>query len=185
MLRYLGFFLILAVATCLGQLTGYSTVLTPATRCVRSLPLPLYHFIPVRALTPKPFLEDLDSHSELIRQARQQQIVQEVIVENNFGGPGFGGPGFGGPGFGGPGIGRPGFGGPGFGGPGFGGPGFGGRGFGRPGFGGFARSYDQEEPEPYEAPAEIKSPPCPKNYVFSCEAVIKPVPCGSSPCSGY
>ncbi|EDV31936.1 uncharacterized protein Dana_GF14294 [Drosophila ananassae] len=183
MLRYLGFLLIIAGAHCLGRLSGYNPVLTPATRCVRSLPLPLYHFIPVRVLTPKTFLEDSASHSELIRQARQQQIVQEVVVENNFGGPGFGGPGFGGPGFGGPGFGGPGFGGPGFGGPGFGRPGFGG--FRRPGFG-FARSYDQEEPEPYEAPAEITSAPCPKNYVFSCEAVIKPVPCASpSTGSGY
>lgn len=182
MLRYLGFLLIISGAHSLGQLGGYNPVLTPATRCVRSLPLPLYHFIPVRVLTPKTFLEDLDSHSEVIRQARQQQIVQEVVVENNFGRPGFGGQGFG-SGFG-----------SGFGGPGFGGPGFARPGFGRPGFGGFggfgfARSYDQEEPEPskpYEAPAELTSPPCPKNYVFSCEAVIKPVPCSSpSTCSGY
>ncbi|KAH8260868.1 hypothetical protein KR038_006471 [Drosophila bunnanda] len=137
-------------------------------------------------------LEESSLDAELERLRRQQQIVQEVIVENNFGGPGFGRPGFGGPSFGGPGFGGPGFGGPGFGGPGFGGPGFGGPGFGGPGFGrgkfGFARSYDQdEEPAaaPYGASSGIPSPPCPRNYVFSCGALITPVPCGSSSCGGY
>ncbi|KAH8235865.1 hypothetical protein KR032_009671 [Drosophila birchii] len=126
-------------------------------------------------------LEDSSLDPVLDRLRRQQQIVQEVIVENNFGGPniGFGGPGFGRPGFGGPDFGRPGFGGPGFGRPGFGRPGF--------GFGGFARSYDQDE-EPaaqYGTSSGIPSPSCPQNYVFSCGAVIRPVPCGSNSCGGY
>ncbi|XP_068151193.1 uncharacterized protein Vm26Ac [Drosophila tropicalis] len=146
--------------------------------------MPTYHLIPVRLL-----LEGSDF--ELKRQTRQQQILQEVIINENLNGPG----GFGGPGFGGPGFGGPGFGGPGLGGPGFGGPGFGGRpGFGRGGFGrpfGFARSYEQEPEEkpsysaPPAKPTGIPSPPCPQNYVFSCQAVIKPVPCAKgSPC-GY
>ncbi|XP_020808320.1 keratin-associated protein 19-2 [Drosophila serrata] len=136
------------------------------------------------AVASDSLLEDNSLDSELERLRRQQQIVQEVIVENNFGGPGFGGPGFGGPGFGGPGFGGPGFGRPGFGGPGFGGPGFGG--FRRDKFG-FARSYDQEEEPaaPYGKSSGISSPPCPRNYVFSCGAVITPVPCGSSRCGGY
>ncbi|KAH8277937.1 hypothetical protein KR018_010591 [Drosophila ironensis] len=100
--------------------------------CLSSPHLPFYNFIPTGTLRPRSLLKGCDS--ENLRRARQQQIVQEVIVENNFGGPGFGGPGFGSPGFGGPVFGGPGFGGPGFGGPGFGGPGFGGPGFGRPGF---------------------------------------------------
>ncbi|XP_017034629.1 annexin A7 [Drosophila kikkawai] len=150
-------------------------------------------------VAPESLLEESSLEAELDRRTRQQQIVQEVIVENNFGGPGFGGPGFGGPGFGGPGFRGPGFGGPGFGGPGFGGPGFGGPGFGGPGFGGpgfgrgkfgFARSYDEEE-EPaaqYGTSSGIPAPPCPNTYLFSCGAVITPVPCGSSgssPCGGY
>ncbi|XP_002132219.3 uncharacterized protein Vm26Ac [Drosophila pseudoobscura] len=184
------------------------------TRCVRSLPLPLYHFIPVRLYTPQTLLEGLN-HGELQRERRQQQIVQEVILENNFGG------GFGGPSFGPPPFGRPPFGGGGFG-PGRFGPGRGfGGGFGGSfggGFGGsFARSYNQEEeklPVPqysapatpsapaYSAPAPcappaapsapappapsgIPSPECPKNYVFSCEAVFKPVPCAASSSCGY
>ncbi|XP_039501832.2 myosin heavy chain IB [Drosophila santomea] len=179
MWKYLGFFAILAGASSLGQQTGLeASTCGGGTGCSRS---------------------SATEHSDpqLNRRRRQQQIVQEVVVENNFGGPGFGGPGFGGPGFGGPGFGGPGFGGPGFGGPGFGGPGFGRPGFGGPSFGGpgfgrgkfgFARSYDQTDEEvppqatyqQQDALSEVPSPACPKNYVFSCEAVIKPVPCGYS-----
>ncbi|EDW88869.1 myosin heavy chain IB [Drosophila yakuba] len=184
MWKYLGFLAILAGVSSLGQQTGLeASTCGGGTGCSRS---------------------SATEHSDpqLNRRRRQQQIVQEVVVENNFGGPGFGGPGFGGPGFGGPGFGSPGLGGPGFGGPGFGGPGFGGPGFGRPGFGGssfggpgfgrgkfgFARSYDQADEEvpaqgtyqQQDVLSEVPSPACPKNYVFSCEAVIKPVPCGYS-----
>ncbi|KAH8404886.1 hypothetical protein KR222_008974, partial [Zaprionus bogoriensis] len=152
-----------------------------------SYPVQLYHFIPVRLYTPQ-LLPDSD---ELRRSTRQQQIVQEVVVENNFGGgfelpprivpfPGFGG--------------RPGIGpvhrfGGGFGGS-LGG-GFGGSLGG--GFGGFGslqsfrdagnieRSYNQEE-EPrkpaYSAPS-VPSPACATSYVFSCEAVFRPVPCAN------
>ncbi|KMY88412.1 chorion class CA protein ERA.1 [Drosophila simulans] len=169
MWKYLGFFALLAGASSLGQQAGLeASTCGGSTGCLRSLP------------SRSSAVEQSDAN--LNRRRRQQQIVQEVIVENNFGGPGFGGPGFGGPGFGGPGFGRPGFGGPGFGGPGFGGPGF-----GRGKFG-FARSYDQDEAQvpaqgTYQQQntlSEVPSPACPKNYVFSCEAVIKPVPCGHS-----
>ncbi|KAH8342737.1 hypothetical protein KR084_004705 [Drosophila pseudotakahashii] len=172
MWKYLGFLAFLAGARCMAHLTGsHPLPCEGGPRCLRS--------IPPRVLAPESLLH---------RRRRQQQIVQEVIVENNFSGPGFGGPGFGGPGLGRPSFGGPGFGGPGFGGPGFGGPGFGGPEFGGPSFGrpGFARSYDQadihkpsEEPNQYNA-LEVTSPACPKNYVFSCEALIKSVPCRSS-----
>ncbi|XP_017120516.1 glycine-rich cell wall structural protein [Drosophila elegans] len=221
MWKYLGWLAFFAGVSSLGQLI-LDPSLVPCTRCLRSLPLPLYHFIPLRELAAKSLMvgdSDPKSHRR-----RRQQIIQEVVVENNFGGPGFGGPGFGAPGFGGPGFGGapgfggpgfgggpsfggPGFGGPGLGGPGFGGPGFGGPGFGGPGFGGpglggrhgkffnkgFSRSYDQaseneaaEGPDnqQYETSSQVASPTCPKNYVFSCEAVIKSVPCGSSTCAG-
>ncbi|KAH8377011.1 hypothetical protein KR093_002727, partial [Drosophila rubida] len=155
-------------------------------RYVRSPSGQLFHIIPVRLFTP----EMLPNNVELVRQPRQQQIVQEVIVENNFQAPTFGRPGFGppfggSPGFGGPpGFGRPGFGRP----PGFGGPsrGFGG-GFGGS-FGGgfeFARSYEQEEPL-QQPPAKqavasnapsVPVPPCAQSYMISCEAVLKPAPC--------
>ncbi|SPP86072.1 oleosin-B6 [Drosophila guanche] len=220
MWKYLVLFWGLCLFGCsVAPCQGYTT------RCVRSLPLPLYHFIPVRLYTPQSLLEGLNQEdSELLRERRQQQIVQEVIVENNFGG------GFGGPSFGPPPFGRPSFGGGGFGpgrfGPGRGGGGFGG-GFGGSfggGFGGgFARSYNQEEEKaqvpqysapaapsaplysapaapcaaPYSppaappappappAPSGITSPECPKNYVFSCEAVIKPVPCAAASSCSY
>ncbi|XP_017856763.1 PREDICTED: glycine-rich RNA-binding protein 10 [Drosophila arizonae] len=167
-------------------------------RCVRSPTGQLYRFIPVRLYTP----EQLGDSVELLRQPRQQQIVQEVNVENNFGLPGSGG--FGGSPFGGPSFGRPPFGGgPGFGRGGFGrgdfgrGGGFGGGfsgGFGGGFRGGFGRSYEAEEPEEkpqqeqpapvsYAAPS-VPSPPCAKNYVFSCEPVLKPVPCGSAAPAG-
>ncbi|EDW63529.1 vitelline membrane protein Vm26Ab [Drosophila virilis] len=172
--------------TCLANCDG---------RCVRSPSSgQLFRFIPVRLYTP----EQLEEQAErLVRQPRQQQIVQEVIVENNFGGLGPGG--FGGPPFGG----LPPFGGPPFG----AGSGFGRGGFGRGGtvggfssgfsggFGGgfssgFARSYaPTEQPEPPAVPAKcnapsaqaasIRAPPCAKSYVFSCDAVLKPVPCAA------
>ncbi|XP_062126213.1 annexin A7 [Drosophila sulfurigaster albostrigata] len=165
-------------------------------RFARSPSGELFHIIPVRLFTP----EMLQDSVQLVRQPRQQQIVQEVIVENNFGGPGggFGAPPFGRPPFGGPPFGGP----PGFGGPvrGFGG-GFGsglGGGFGggfnagvSGGFGGFARSYDQEDtpqqqqPQPAKQPIgcnapSIPVPPCAQSYLISCEAVLKPAPCASS-----
>ncbi|XP_017079460.1 41 kDa spicule matrix protein [Drosophila eugracilis] len=179
MWKCLGFLFLLAGVRGLGQQAGLHPTLCGE---VQSATLPLQSQARESLLDP-----------HLSREKRQQQIVQEVIVENNFGGPGFGGPGFGGPGFGGPGFGGPGFGGPGFGGPGFGRPGLGRPGFGGPALGGFvgrgfARSNNQAEedeprtePNPFYKPlSEAPSPACPKNHLFSCEAVIKPVPCGFS-----
>ncbi|EDW03025.1 loricrin [Drosophila grimshawi] len=168
-------------------------------RCVRSPIGHLYHVIPVRLYTP----QQLEDNIELLRQPRQQQTV---VVENNFGGSGFGRPSFGGSPFGG----RPGFGGLGRGGFGRGGPfggsrggfgggsGFGGSGGFGGGFGGgfefgrgFARSYGAEEEEKQQ-PGEkqpiipecnapnVPVPSCANNYVFSCEPVLKPVPCSAS-----
>ncbi|KAH8263003.1 hypothetical protein KR044_003046, partial [Drosophila immigrans] len=165
-------------------------------RYVRSPSGQLFHIIPVRLFTPEVLQ---DNNAQLVRQPRQQ-IQQEVIVENNFGGPGggFGGTPFVRPPFGG----RPGFGGPsrGFGGgfgsgfgAGFGGGfnagvsgGFGGGGGGGFGGGGFARSYEQEEPtqqqQTEKQPANCNAPsvpvpPCAQSYMISCEAVLKPAPC--------
>lgn len=178
--------------------------------CQASYPVQLYRFIPVRLYTPE-FLQD---SAELRRPTRQQQIVQEVVVENNFGGGGFGIPSppslFGG-------LGRPDLG--------FGGrPGLiPGRGFGgsfSSGFGGSfgatplfraavdttasERSYGRDDgdvkqaapaPAPAPAPAlapcsepsppsaaSVPSPPCATSYVFSCQAVLKPVPCATAGC---
>ncbi|KAH8236163.1 hypothetical protein KR032_000238, partial [Drosophila birchii] len=36
----------------------------------------------------------------------------------------------------------------------------------------------------YSAPASIPSPPCPKNYLFSCQPSLQPVPC-SAPAPSY
>ncbi|EDV57924.1 vitelline membrane protein Vm26Ab [Drosophila erecta] len=36
----------------------------------------------------------------------------------------------------------------------------------------------------YSAPASIPSPPCPKNYLFSCQPSLQPVPC-SAPAQSY
>ncbi|XP_017098883.2 vitelline membrane protein Vm26Ab [Drosophila bipectinata] len=36
----------------------------------------------------------------------------------------------------------------------------------------------------YSAPASIPSPPCPKNYLFSCQPSLQPVPC-SAPALSY
>ncbi|XP_017120523.1 vitelline membrane protein Vm26Ab [Drosophila elegans] len=37
---------------------------------------------------------------------------------------------------------------------------------------------------PAPAPASIPSPPCPKNYLFSCQPSLQPVPC-SAPAPSY
>lgn len=184
--------------------------------CQANYPIQLFHFIPVRLYAPE-FLQD---SVELRRPTRQQQIVQEVVVENNFGGGGFGIPPS--PVFGG--LGRPGLG---FG----GGPGLiPGRGFGGSFGGGFGGSFgstslfragselersnsqdnEAEElksrtyappsvpapapslapaPAPCSAPtppkaASLPNLPCATNYVFSCQAVLKPVPCANPSGSG-
>lgn len=36
----------------------------------------------------------------------------------------------------------------------------------------------------YSAPAAVPSPPCPKNYLFSCQPSLQPVPC-SAPAQSY
>ncbi|KAH8263004.1 hypothetical protein KR044_003045 [Drosophila immigrans] len=36
----------------------------------------------------------------------------------------------------------------------------------------------------YSAPASVPSPPCPKNYLFSCQPSLQPVPC-SAPAPSY
>ncbi|XP_017063011.1 vitelline membrane protein Vm26Ab [Drosophila eugracilis] len=37
----------------------------------------------------------------------------------------------------------------------------------------------------YSAPASIPSPPCPKNYLFSCQPSLQPVPCSAPAASSY
>ncbi|EDW63528.1 vitelline membrane protein Vm26Ab [Drosophila virilis] len=39
-------------------------------------------------------------------------------------------------------------------------------------------------PAAYSAPASVPSPPCPKNYLFSCQPSLQPVPC-SAPAQSY
>ncbi|XP_064553644.1 vitelline membrane protein Vm26Ab [Drosophila montana] len=39
-------------------------------------------------------------------------------------------------------------------------------------------------PAAYSAPAAVPSPPCPKNYLFSCQPSLQPVPC-SAPAPTY
>ncbi|KAH8352124.1 hypothetical protein KR084_002131 [Drosophila pseudotakahashii] len=39
-------------------------------------------------------------------------------------------------------------------------------------------------PAPSYAPASIPAPPCPKNYLFSCQPNLAPVPC-SAPAPSY
>ncbi|XP_017859871.1 PREDICTED: vitelline membrane protein Vm26Ab [Drosophila arizonae] len=39
-------------------------------------------------------------------------------------------------------------------------------------------------PAPAPAPASIPAPPCPKNYLFSCQPSLQPVPC-SAPAPAY
>lgn len=39
-------------------------------------------------------------------------------------------------------------------------------------------------PTAYSAPASVPSPPCPKNYLFSCQPSLQPVPC-SAPAQSY
>nr|XP_016935818.1 vitelline membrane protein Vm26Ab [Drosophila suzukii] len=40
-------------------------------------------------------------------------------------------------------------------------------------------SYSAPAAPTYSAPATIPSPPCPKNYLFSCQPSLQPVPCNS------
>ncbi|XP_034099958.1 vitelline membrane protein Vm26Ab [Drosophila albomicans] len=51
-----------------------------------------------------------------------------------------------------------------------------------------APAYSAPAPAPaapaYSAPASIPSPPCPKNYLFSCQPSLQPVPC-SAPAPSY
>ncbi|KAH8292845.1 hypothetical protein KR054_012377 [Drosophila jambulina] len=47
-------------------------------------------------------------------------------------------------------------------------------------------AYSAPAPAPYSAPApaSIPAPPCPKNYLFSCQPNLAPVPC-SAPAPSY
>ncbi|BFF93477.1 vitelline membrane protein Vm26Ab [Drosophila madeirensis] len=47
-----------------------------------------------------------------------------------------------------------------------------------------APSYSAPAAPSYSAPAGIPSPPCPKNYLFSCQPSLQPVPC-SAPAPSY
>ncbi|KAL7740441.1 hypothetical protein ACLKA6_013235 [Drosophila palustris] len=49
-----------------------------------------------------------------------------------------------------------------------------------------AQSYAAPAPQSYAAPAPapIPAPPCPKNYLFSCQPNLQPVPC-SAPQPSY
>ncbi|EDW54433.1 vitelline membrane protein Vm26Ab [Drosophila sechellia] len=47
-----------------------------------------------------------------------------------------------------------------------------------------APAYSAPAAPAYSAPASIPSPPCPKNYLFSCQPSLQPVPC-SAPAQSY
>ncbi|KAH8342738.1 hypothetical protein KR084_004704 [Drosophila pseudotakahashii] len=47
-----------------------------------------------------------------------------------------------------------------------------------------APSYSAPAAPAYSAPSSIPSPPCPKNYLFSCQPSLQPVPC-SAPAPSY
>ncbi|KAH8308265.1 hypothetical protein KR059_009599 [Drosophila kikkawai] len=47
-----------------------------------------------------------------------------------------------------------------------------------------APAYSAPAAPAYSAPASIPSPPCPKNYLFSCQPSLQPVPC-SAPAPSY
>ncbi|XP_037731187.1 vitelline membrane protein Vm26Ab-like [Drosophila subpulchrella] len=40
-------------------------------------------------------------------------------------------------------------------------------------------SYSAPAAPTYSAPSPIQSPPCPKNYLFSCQPSLQPVPCNA------
>ncbi|ALC38349.1 Vm26Ac [Drosophila busckii] len=174
-------------------LCGLAQAQSECSRCPRSSSdlMQYFQLIPVRLYSSEQL--------ELTRHTRQQQIVQNIKLENNFGAPGAGfgsAPSFGRPSFGG---------GPSFGGrPSFGPRPFGGRGGGfrgdfEAGFGGgfrggFGRSYEAE-PAPaapktsncnsaYSPQTQIPVPPCAQSFMISCEAVLKPMPC-AAPAANY
>ncbi|KAH8298125.1 hypothetical protein KR018_007104 [Drosophila ironensis] len=43
-----------------------------------------------------------------------------------------------------------------------------------------APAYSAPAAPAYSAPASIPSPPCPKNYLFSCQPSLQPVPCSAA-----
>ncbi|EDW76348.1 uncharacterized protein Dwil_GK14709 [Drosophila willistoni] len=47
-----------------------------------------------------------------------------------------------------------------------------------------APSYSAPAAPSYSAPASVPAPPCPKNYLFSCQPSLQPVPC-SAPAPSY
>ncbi|KAH8413944.1 hypothetical protein KR009_000643 [Drosophila setifemur] len=47
-----------------------------------------------------------------------------------------------------------------------------------------APAYSAPATSAYSPPASISSPPCPKNYLFSCQPSLEPVPC-SIPAPSY